>query len=89
MPGSVRQPDLAIAHLHQLQVLTSGAIAQFYRESRQHYPKVQADLQRLDYLRRVLGFLRQPNLQYRRSHYGKIDCTMRLDCIRLKQFLHC
>lgn len=52
--GSIRQVELVIAHLHQLQVFTNGAIVQFYMEARWHYPKVQAYLQLLDYLRLLM-----------------------------------
>lgn len=51
---SVWQFDAAIAHLHQLQVFGNPAIAQFYLEAREHYPKVQVYLQRLDYLRLLM-----------------------------------
>lgn len=49
--GSVKHLDSAIAHLQQLQVFANSTIAQFYFETRGHYPKVQSYLQLLDYLR--------------------------------------
>lgn len=52
--GSVKHLDSAIAHLQQLQVFANLTIAQFYSETRGHYPKVQSYLQMLDYLRLLM-----------------------------------
>jgi hypothetical protein len=48
---TVQHLDSAIAHLQQLQVFANLTIAQFYAETKGQYPKVQAYLQLLDYLR--------------------------------------
>jgi exonuclease VII large subunit len=48
---TVQHLDSAIAHLQQLQVFANLTIAQFYTETKGQYPKVQAYLQLLDYLR--------------------------------------
>ena len=49
--GSVKRLDTAIAHLQKLQLSANPILARFYAEGRSNYPKVQAYLQCLDYLR--------------------------------------
>jgi len=53
--GDVAQLDSAVSHLHQVQIFANGEIARFYEEAKQQYPKVQAYLQRLDYLRLLMA----------------------------------
>jgi hypothetical protein len=53
--GNVAQSDLAVSHLYQVQIFADGEIARFYEEAEQQYPKVQAYLQRLDYLRLLMA----------------------------------
>ena len=48
---TVKNCELAIAHLQQLRVLDRPVIAQFYEEERSRYPEIQSYLWRLDYLR--------------------------------------
>jgi hypothetical protein len=48
---TVKNCELAIAHLQQLRVLDRPVIAQFYEEERSRYPQIQSYLWRLDYLR--------------------------------------
>lgn len=52
--GSVRQFEVAIAHLQELQIFASTMMAQFYIEARWKYPKVQSYLQMLNYLRLLM-----------------------------------
>lgn len=63
--GSVRDFDVAIVHLQQLQVFASTTIAQLYLEARWKYPKIHAYLQRFNYLRLLmLEYLQiQKNIQ--------------------------
>jgi hypothetical protein len=48
---TVKNCELAIAHLQQLRVLDRPVIAQFYKEEQLRYPQIQSYLWRLDYLR--------------------------------------
>jgi hypothetical protein len=52
--GSVKQFDVAIHHLQQLQVFANTTMAQFYVEARWKYPKVHSYLQMLNYLRLLM-----------------------------------
>lgn len=49
--GSIKQFDTAIDHLQQLQVSANPIFARFYFEASANYSKIQAYLQKLDYLR--------------------------------------
>jgi hypothetical protein len=49
--GTVKNGELAIAHLQQLRALDHPVIAQFYEEEQSRYPQIQSYLWRLDYLR--------------------------------------
>lgn len=51
---TVKNCELAIAHLQQLRVLDRPVIAQFYEEERSRYPQIQSYLWRLDYLRLLM-----------------------------------
>ncbi len=48
---TVKNCELAIAHLQQIWVLDRPVIAQLYEEERSPYPQIQSYLWRLDYLR--------------------------------------
>lgn len=49
--GGVKQLNLAITHLQQLQVFANPVFARFYAEARLNFPNIQVYLQQLDYLR--------------------------------------
>jgi hypothetical protein len=53
--GDVSKSDIAVSHLHQMQVFADGEIARFCEEAEQQYPAVNAYLQRLDYLRLLIA----------------------------------
>ena len=49
--GTVKNIDLAIVQLHELNILGNGSIVQFYSDTPTEYPKIQAYIRLLDYLR--------------------------------------
>ena len=49
--GTVKDIDLGIVQLHELNILGNISIVQFYGDTPTEYPKIQAYLRLLDYLR--------------------------------------
>ena len=49
--GTVKNIDLAIVQLRELNVLGNASIVQFYGDTPTEYPKIQAYIRLLDYLR--------------------------------------
>ena len=59
--GTVQNIDLAIAQLRELNVLGNVSIIQFYGDTPTEYPKIQAYIRLLDYLRLL-------TLEYAQNH---------------------
>ena len=59
--GWIENKPVAITHLQTLRLFSIPAIAQFYFDTDQHYPKLKEYVRRLDYLRLLL-------LEYLQAH---------------------